>query len=135
MTKLIDIIDVLVQVNAMTDYMRNVPISALSLLCGFTDAEASALHEGAGLMHNATHFLNQDVIDAQKLLECKSFNPIYTTLMYDAVCTEGVDGLAWIFLSSLLLVVFAMNLIMFRAALYPVKTPQSACNHGLGNPL
>jgi hypothetical protein len=124
MTELNDIAALLVQMNAVTDIMRNVPTSALSLACGFTDAEATSLHEGLGLMHNLTNYLNQDVIDARKLLECEAFNPIYTILMYDALCKEGVDGLTWIFSSSLLLVVFAMLFVMFRAALYPVKTPK-----------
>jgi hypothetical protein len=105
----------------MTDGMRKMPIFTLQLACGFTKSEATDLHEGLELLYNATHYLNQDVIDAQVLMECRTFNPIYTTLMYDAVCAEGVDGLSWIFSTSLLLVVFAMFLIMFRAALYPVK--------------
>lgn len=124
MTELNDIAALLVQMNTVTDIMKKMPTSTLSLACGFTDAEATTLHEGFGLMHNLTNFLNQDVIDARKLLECEAFNPIHTKLMYDALCTEGVDGLTWIFSSSLLLVVFAMLFMMFRAALYPVKTPK-----------
>jgi hypothetical protein len=107
------------------------PVVALQLLCGFTKSEATDLHEGLELLYNATHYLNKDVIDAQVLMECRTFNPIYTTLVYDAVCTEGVDGLSWIFSTSLLLVVFAMFFIMFRAALYPVRPPLKILDQGL----
>jgi hypothetical protein len=119
----------------MTDSLRKMPVVTLQLMCGFTKSEASDLHEGLELMYNATHSLNKDVIDAQVLIECRTFNPIYTTLMYDAVCTDGVDGLSWIFSTSLFLVVFAMFLIMFRAALYPVKTPPKTLDLGLGGPV
>jgi len=130
-----EINDLLVQVNGMTDSLRKMPVVTLQLMCGFTKSEASDLHEGLELMYNATHSLNKDVIDAQVLIECRTFNPIYTTLMYDAVCTDGVDGLSWIFSTSLFLVVFAMFLIMFRAALYPVKTPPKTLDLGLGGPV
>jgi hypothetical protein len=121
MTKLDDIADLLAQMKTLTNNMRNMPASLLSLACGFSNAEATTLKNGIRIMHNITNYLNQDMIDAQNLLKCETFNPIYTKFAYDALCTEGVDGLTWIFSSSLLLVIFAMLFIMFRAALYPVK--------------
>lgn len=119
----------------MTDSLRKMPVVILQLMCGFNKSEATDLREGLELLYNVTDLLNKDLIDVQVLMECRTFNPIYTTLMYDAVCTDGVDGLSWIFSTSLLLVVFAMFLIMFRAALYPVKTPPRSCDQGLGMPM
>ena len=51
------------------------------------------------------------------------------SLMFVALCIEGVGGLIWIFSTTLCLSIFSMIMIMFRAALYPVKLtsiPQTA---------
>ena len=51
-----------------------------------------------------------------------------------AMCIEGVGGLTWIFSTALVLSIFSMIMIMFRAALYPVKLnsiPQAANGNDL----
>jgi len=103
--------------------------------CGLSSAAASALQGGAGLVHNATHVVNKAWIDTRHLIECKTFNPIYTTFIHDAVCKDGVDGLTWLFSSSFFLAIFAMTMIMFRAALKPAKRPPSLDGLGLSESL
>ena len=40
-----------------------------------------------------------------------------------AFCVEGVSGLTYIFSTTLVISIFSMIMIMFRAALYSVKEP------------
>ena len=59
------------------------PVPALEGQCGLDKAAASALKGGAELMDNATHTLAQGWVAVRELLECKTFNPIYTTFVHD----------------------------------------------------
>lgn len=113
--------DYLNEINSYTGTYRNIPPILIAPACGLTLDQARALHEGLGQIYEASIVLNEDVINALELIECKTMNPIYTTFVHTAVCTDGIDGLSWIFASSLFLVVFSIILFMFRAAMYPVK--------------
>lgn len=110
-------------VHDLSETILNLSPQSLESQCGLDSAAATALQGGAGLLHNATHLINRAWIETRHLVECKTFNPIYTTFVHDAVCQDGVDGLTWLFSSSMFLAMFAMLMIMFRAALHPVKRP------------
>jgi len=75
------------------------------------------------LSHEATHVLNRAIVGLRKVLACETFNPIYTTFVHEAFCVEGVSGLTYIFSTTLVISIFSMVMIMFRAALYPIKEP------------
>jgi len=117
--------DVVNTVHDLSELVMSQPLDVLEGQCGLNVAAANALIAGAGLMQNASHVINNAWIDVRQFLECKTFNPIYTAVVHDAICIDGVDGLAWLFSTSLSLAVFAMTMITFRAALYPVKRPPS----------
>lgn len=120
-------------VHDLSEFVMSQSLNGLESQCGLTQSAATALQGGAGLLHNASHTVNNAWIDVRHFVECKTFNPIYTTLVHDAICVDGVDGLAWLFSSSMFLAVFAMIMITFRAALYPVKRPLArAGNSSLG---
>ena len=76
------------------------------------------------------------------ILECKTISPIYTKLVHDgkwaltvadtakhspnqnlAVCMNTVNGLTWLFSSTVLFAFFSMTMFCLRAAMYPVKFP------------
>ena len=107
----------------LSEKLMTQPLGSLQSECGLTNAAATAVQEGAVVLHNATHALNGAWIGIQGLLECRTFNPIYTTFVHNAICVDGVGGLTWLFTSSFFLVMFAMIMLMFRAALYPAKRP------------
>ena len=107
----------------LSEKLMTQPLGSLESQCGLTNAAATAVKEGAVVLHNATHALNGAWIGIQGLLECRTFNPIYTTFVHNAICVDGVGGLTWLFTSSFFLVMFAMIMLMFRAALYPAKRP------------
>lgn len=93
--------------------------------CGLDKAAATAFQGGAELLHEATHAINHGWIEARHLLECKTFNPIYTTFVHDAICIGAVGGLTWLYSSAFAMFLFSMLMIMFRAGLYPVKYPST----------
>ena len=107
----------------LSEIIMTQPLDSLESQCGLTSAAGTAVKEGAVVLHNATHALNGAWIGIQGLLECKTFNPIYSTFVHNAICVDGVGGLTWLFTSSFFLVMFAMIMLMFRAALYPAKRP------------
>ena len=63
-------------------------LPALESECGLDSAGASALQGGAELMHEATHAVNRAMIGVRTVLECKTFNPIYTTFVHDGECVH-----------------------------------------------
>ena len=75
------------------------------------------------LSREATHVLNRAIVGLRKVLACETFNPIYTTFVHQAFCVQGVTGLTYIFSTTLVISIFSMVMIMFRAALYPIKEP------------
>ena len=46
---------------------------------------------------------------------------VLVTSFDPAMCLQGVNGLTWIFSTTLVISIFSMVMIMFRAALFPVK--------------
>ena len=43
--------------------------------------------------------------------------------MHQAFCVQGVSGLTYIFSTTMVIAIFSMVMIMFRAAMYPIKEP------------
>ena len=118
-----DINDVVGTVHHLSETVIIMSLQVLESLCGLNHTAATALQGGAALLHNASHAFNNGFNEVRHILECRTFNPIYTAFVHDAICVEGVYGLTWLFSTSLLLSLFAMVMIMFRAGLYPVMRP------------
>lgn len=45
------------------------------------------------------------------------------TFVHQAFCVQGVSGLTYIFSTTMVIAIFSMVMIMFRAAMYPIKEP------------
>ena len=110
----------------MTDALGQTSVESLTVLCGLTVEQATALKDLVNVAHEATHVLNRGAIGLRDLLACDTFNPIYNTFVHEAFCVQGVSGLTYIFSTTLIISIFSMIMIMFRAALYPVKEPPAA---------
>lgn len=119
------------EINTQLNDYRKVPPLLIAGFCGLTISQATALHNGLNNIYDTTNILNEDVANALELIDCKTINPIYTTFVHDAVCTEGVDGLQWLFGTSVFLVIFSLLLFMFRAAMYPIKWPIRSFDKGI----
>jgi len=123
-------------VHDFSEIIGAMSLGTLETECGLGLSAATALEGGSELLHEATHSISRGWIELRHMLECKTFNPIYTTFAHDAICVEGVDGLTWLFSTSFAMFLFAMIMIMFRAGLYPVKRPPAqAENSGVATSL
>ena len=102
--------------------------------CGLDKAGANALQKGAQLVYEVSQALEKSLSSFKGIVSCQNINPIYTSLVYDATCTEAINGFSWLYGSCFALCIFAMIMITFRAALYPVKRPERD-QTGLSSPL
>lgn len=123
-----EIVEIMVQlklvlnyVHRLTEVLGNMPIGAVAAVCDLSPAEATALSTLVDLTHSSTHLLNRAVVGLREVLACETFNPIYQTFVHKAFCVEGVSGMSYIFATSLCISIFSMIMIMFRAAMYPIK--------------
>lgn len=117
---------VLASLHFLMELVGELSIENIAAICGLQAGEAAALKTLTVVGHEATHVLNRGVVGMRDLLSCETFNPIYTTFVHDAFCIEGVSGLTYIFSTTLVISVFSMVMIMFRAALYPIREPTGA---------
>jgi len=123
-----EIQNVVGKANEFSESIMGIPLPGLKTECGLDKAAAAALLGGAELINETTLLLNGAFIGVRRILECKTFNSIYTMFVHEAFCVEGVNGLAWIFSTSFAMFLFAMVMLMFRAGLYPVKHPAAPAN-------
>ncbi|KAL3786891.1 hypothetical protein ACHAW5_006970 [Stephanodiscus triporus] len=70
-------------------------------------------------MNNNLKLLRQQVVRSLDLVKCENINGLYVAAFHDAGCTYSVDGMAWIFASSLVISVCGLIMIMLRSAYYP----------------
>lgn len=59
--------------------------------------------------------------DTRALFGCSEWSPLYTSLAYDSLCNDTMDGLAWITISQCVIVFVAMVILTFRVVILPVK--------------
>lgn len=64
------------------------------------------------------HGIYDVLIRLRQILECQNYNPIYTTLVYDALCSGGAAGLSWVFFTSFSMAVFSMSMVTLRVAIH-----------------
>jgi hypothetical protein len=109
-------------------------VDNLATGCGLDNAGAAALQKGAQVIFEVSQALEKLLGSFKGIISCRNINPIYTSLVYDATCTEAVDGFTWLYGTCFALCICAMIMITFRAALYPVKRPERD-QTGLNAPL
>ncbi|KAL7551454.1 hypothetical protein ACHAWF_014641 [Thalassiosira exigua] len=107
----------------LTELTGELSAASIAAICGLSNAEANAVKALISIAHEAIHVINRAVVGLREVLSCETFNPIYTTFVHQAFCVTGVSGLTYIFATTLVISVFSMVMIMFRAALYPSVEP------------
>ncbi len=110
--------------------LADLSVDTIAQVCGLSTEDATTLKALAEFIHKTTHMLNRVFVGLRDLLRCENFNSIYTTFVHQAFCVEGVSGLAYIFIASLVVAIFSMVMIMLRAALYPIKEATASDSRG-----
>jgi hypothetical protein len=60
------------------------------------------------------------VTDLVEYFSCSNFNPVYSTIAYDALCYNGNSGLSAITITQFIILLCAMVMLTLRAAFYEV---------------
>ncbi|KAL7535787.1 hypothetical protein ACHAXR_006727 [Thalassiosira sp. AJA248-18] len=102
------------QLNAAAEVTQQPGLS--ELYCG--EAGLSNLISVLELTDAVVHGMYGVLMGVREILECHNFNPIYTTLVYDAFCNSGVAGLSWVFFTSLSMAIFIMFMVTLRVAIH-----------------
>lgn len=110
--------------------LAGLSVDSIAQICGLSTEDATTLKALTVFLHQTTHFLNRVFTGLRDFLRCENFNSIYTTFVHQALCVEGVSGLAYIFIASLVVATFSMVMIMLRAALYPIKEATASESRG-----
>jgi len=114
---------VMTNAHSLFESLGTQTIATIEAVCGFSNRQAMALQNIVVLGHDTIHVLNSAMVGLRDVLSCETFNPIYTTFVHKAFCAQGVSGLTYIFSTTIVMAIFSMVMIMFRAALYPIKEP------------
>lgn len=104
----------------LTSVLSDLPVEAVASLCELTLEQATILKQITTLGHTITHVLDRTFVELREVISCETMNPVYTTFVHQALCTQAVTGMSWIFYTTLFIGIFSMVLLMTRAALYPV---------------
>lgn len=91
--------------------------TGLAEQCG-GEAGPSKLVALLDLTDMAIHGMYDILFGLRDILQCNNFNPIYTTLVYDAMCNNAVTGLSWIFFTSFFVATFSLSMVTLRAAIH-----------------
>ena len=72
------------------EMVGNIDPALIAAICGVDATQAQAIQQVSNFLHNISHVINRTMIGLMDLLSCKSFNPIYTTFVYDGASVNVV---------------------------------------------
>lgn len=105
--------DALGAVHNFTEYLASEE-SVAADVC--TPIGADLITSLSDLVHAELHGVGRLFNGIMQLMQCSTFNPLYSTAAYQALCINGVDGLNWMFGTQLAVAICAMTMITLRAA-------------------
>jgi len=124
------------------NYYLRIVQSLFSFISNLADENEEEFKEICGpdlnLFNLAAVFLREQIcivtntiFDVQEFFACNNWHPLYSKLMYDAVCLNGVKGFQSITLTQIVIVFCAAILLTLRVAFYEVseqdETPRQSC--------
>ena len=91
-----------------------------------TPVGAGLIRSLSTIVHEELHGVEEHFSGLIDLMSCSTFNPLYSSAAYDALCINGVDGLNWMFGTQLAVAICAMVMITLRSARRESKDLQPA---------
>jgi len=76
---------------------------------------------GAGIASTACG-ISKLLESIKRVSWCRNWTPIYNQFMYDAICYDAQEGLAWVASSMFCILVFGFVILFLRAAVFEVET-------------
>ena len=90
----------------------------LSLYCGRDFDKMGVL---LAEMQSLLQVLLESLFRTLGLVSCERVVRIYTSVVYDAACQYSVNGVMWVFVSSLVMAIFGLIMILLRSAYKPTR--------------
>ena len=90
----------------------------LSLYCGRDFDKMGVL---LAEMQSLLQVLLESLFRTLGLVSCEHVVRIYTSVVYDAACQYSVNGVMWVFVSSLVMAIFGLIMILLRSAYKPTR--------------
>jgi len=107
------VFDALGALHNFTDYVSSEESVAEDICTPFGVDLVSSLSE---IVHGELHDVSRLFNGIIELMQCSTFNPLYSTATYQALCINGVDGLNWMFGTQLAVAICSMTMITLRAS-------------------
>lgn len=93
--------------------------SYFEALCGGEDGSLDAFKSSLSTMSLVLSSFVFAAEDARNLLQCEPINALYKDFMHGDVCESLPNTTAWMFSTTLLVVVFGISVFTLRGALLP----------------
>lgn len=113
------VIDVLNDLQSLTKQRENLSTASWKEECG-TDLTVVDVFLDA--LERTMCDIFKALQDINVLAWCRNWNPIYTSFMYDAVCRDAQEGLAWVASTMLCILLFGFVILFLRAAIFDVES-------------
>lgn len=111
------------KLQAVTTQLGSPLIQQVIGRCGLNETTVAEFQNGAKQLHDFAHLLSYGYNSLEnEIFSCSAMNPIYVMFVYDALCSDAVEGgFIWLFSTTVFVVIFSMMMATFRSAMYPIK--------------
>jgi hypothetical protein len=115
------------QIDQVGSYLNDTAlIGQLSLLCGRDYSSFTTLiNHVDGLIAS----LLQELSATLEFVSCNAIVPLYTSTVYDGMCSFLPDAVFWVFSCSLIMAIFGMIMITTRSALKRTQLMDATLNN------
>lgn len=96
-----------------TSFKEGTTVETLALYCNRDFEPVEAVVES---MNELLGTLTRSLDRTLELISCDVIVPIYTSTTYDATCQYSMSAVFWVFSTTLIMSVFGLLMITFRAA-------------------
>lgn len=91
---------------------------AVAVACGSN--ELYVLGNAVNTLDAQACVMLSTVTNVADFFSCQNWNPLYTTVAFDAICYEGNQGFFWISFSQFMIVLCSMVMLTLRIAFAPL---------------
>jgi len=103
-------------IDVVHDFLEYIADNGVSITSVCGSGNLNAIQDLASALHSTLHVVNGLFVVALNLLQCSTFNPIYTGVLHDSLCVNGASGLVWLFSTLLCMAIFSMLMVTVRSA-------------------
>jgi hypothetical protein len=103
------------QANGVLKMIGDIGLERVTQECG---ADVTPLVDGIQRLVKSLDIVQANIESAFEISDCATISPILNGVLHGATCKETVNGLAWMFGTTLGIVILGLIMVTLRAALY-----------------